>query len=158
MTLFIDPQFWVVTSFLICMGVLGKVMVRRVVTFIDHHMHQREKLLQTLKEEEIFFGVLLKQEKQRALAVAEERKLIKHKLKEQVSSLRRSMQDRVRRDIKTFEQSYEKLHQSMIEDFEHHLQTTVVHNIIEGTREVLRQPSMQKHQHKIVARHLKTLQ
>jgi F0F1-type ATP synthase membrane subunit b/b' len=158
MKLFIDPQFWVAVSFLICMGALAKVMVRRMLTFIDNHVYQREQLLLTLKEEEKTFGVLLKQEQQRALAVEEERKVIKKKLKDEISALRHAMEDRIQQDINTFEQTYEKLNQNMIADFEHHLHATLVHNIMEGTREILRQPSMQKHQHKIVARHLKTLQ
>jgi hypothetical protein len=140
------------------MGVLAKVMLRRMVVYIDQHINQRQKLLQALRDEEKTFSTLLKQERQRAIVVAEERKIIKQKMKEEISALRSGMQDRVKHDIKMFEQSYAKLHQSMIEDFDYHLQTKVVQNIIEGTCIVMRQPSMQKYQHKIVARHLKTLQ
>ena len=158
MKLFTDPQFWVSVSFLICMGVLAKVMFRRFVSYVDQHIHHRQEVLQTLREEEKASAALLKQEQQRALVVAEERKVIKQNLKTEISSLGSAMQDHIKRDIKIFEKHYAKLQESMIEEFEHTLQTKLVHNIIEGTREILRQPAMQKHQHKIVARHLKTLQ
>ena len=157
MKLFIDPQFWVAVSFLICMGVLAKVMVRRVLAFLDRHAQQREQVLLTLKGEEKTFGILLKQEQQRALAVEEERKAIQKKLKDEIEALQSSTENRMDHDTKAFEKTYEKLHQNMMADFEHHLHATLVHNIMEGTREILRQPSMEKHQHKIVARHLKTV-
>ena len=158
MKLFIDPQFWVSVSFLLCMGILAKVMCRRFLAYIDQHMQHRRQLLSTLAEEEKNCRILLKQEKQRSLSVKEERKLIKQKLKEETSALRTSMQNQTKHNLKLFEQQYKKLCQGMVEEFETHLQATLVQNILEGTRTAMRQPAMRKHQSKIVARHLKTLQ
>lgn len=157
MKLFIDPEFWLSISFVICMAVLAKVLLRRVLVSIDQHMHQRQELLATLRQEEKALQSLLKQEKHRALAVAEERKVIKQQLKAQISVLRSSMQDRVKQSIKMFEENYERLRQNMIGDFDYHLQTTVIQHVIEGTREVMKQPSMQKTQQKHIIRQLKNL-
>lgn len=137
MTIFYDPQFWVTISFLICVFTIGFLFLKKCLTYLDDKLQYRQNLLKTLEKEEAFHHHLLEQEKQKALNISTERKLIKQQLKHQMNVLRRSMQKRTQVSIKEFEHHYAYLQKNIREEFLQKLRTDIIDHIIAGTIESL---------------------